>query len=70
MKTASVEQREAIARINFTKDGKMLYDYLTEALQEANRRIISDDDGHRVRLFQGECRALRDLITLLNPVSS
>jgi hypothetical protein len=70
MKAPSPEQREAMARLQFTRDGKALYDFLVSALDEASQRIVGDDDPHRVRVFQGECRTLRDLIKLLSPVSS
>lgn len=69
MKAPTIEQREALARIKFSKDGKMIVEFFIEALQEANDRIVRDDDANRVRLFQGECRALRELISYLNPVS-
>lgn len=59
-----------MARLQFSRDGKALYDFLVSAADDVGQRIVGDDDPHRVRLFQGEGRALRDLIKLLSPVSS
>lgn len=66
MKTPSQEQREAIERLNFTKDGKLLNRFLDDALAEANLRLAMDETD-RVRGIQGEARTLRELIKLLNP---
>jgi hypothetical protein len=69
MKAPNQEQREALERLNFSKDGKDLLRFLEEALAEANTRMTMDDDVDRVRIFQGEARTLRGLIALLKPVS-
>lgn len=69
MKTPTKEQREALERLKFSSDGKVLNRYLDEALAEANTRMTMDDDVNHVRIFQGEARTLRVLIALLNPVS-
>jgi hypothetical protein len=70
VKNATAEQREAINRLTFIKDGKVLVAYIEDCLAETVVRMVKDDDASRVRLYQGECRALRVLSELLNPVSS
>lgn len=69
IKAPSNEQREALARLQFSRDGKEMLTYLQEAFAEAQTRCMVDDDPHRVRAYQGVSRALRGLIDLLNPVS-
>lgn len=70
MKTPTTEQREALGRLQFSRDGKVLVDYLREADGEAKNAIVAVEDPHRVRLMQGESRVLRELLKLLVPVSS
>lgn len=70
MKVPNTEQRDALSKLQFSRDGKVLTNYLQLWLEESTARVIADDDPHRVRMWQGECRALRELIVLLTPVSS
>lgn len=70
MKAPNKDQREALGRLQFSRDGKVLVTFLEESVAEVTNRMISDEDLHRVRAWQGECRALRELINLLTPVSS
>ena len=59
-----------MARLSFSRDGKVMLDYLEAAIDEVRERMESNDDLHCVRLFQGESRTLRGLKKLLTPVSS
>lgn len=69
LKAPTTEQREIISRLMFNRDGAALLAYLRDALAENSTRLDVDDDAHRVRMYQGVSRALRDMIALLNPVS-
>ena len=68
--TVTPEQKEAIGRLQYTRDGKMLVECLQTTIVDLSNRIAMDDDMHRVRMFQGNVRTLRELIGLLTPVSS
>lgn len=66
MKAPNAEQREALARLRFdTSNGKRLLEYLDEWLAESTTGMALDNDAYRVRLWQGEVRALRYLLELL-----
>ncbi len=70
MKAATQEQREALARLPFSRDGKLIMQYIEDAIVDVHARMDASDDLHRVRKFQGESHALHELKKLLTPVSS
>ena len=63
------DTREAIARIQFTRDGKALNEFLDESIGDGMLAMAKCDDAARTRLLQGEVRALLFLKDLMNPVS-
>lgn len=62
MKAPTTEQREAIERLAVSRDGKLLLQYLQDCQEETLTHMVSDEDAHRVRVYQGELRMLRYLI--------
>lgn len=67
IKAPTPEQRQVIARLSRSNDGKLLGSYLVDALAEAQQKLALSDDPARVRLIQGEYRTLLDLTNLFDP---
>lgn len=65
VKAPTPEQREAIERLAVNRDGKLLLQYLQQCQEQTVTQMVSDEDAHRVRAYQGELRALRYLLTLV-----
>lgn len=66
LKTPVQEQREAIERLAFSRDGKVFLEYLLSALDQSTTQMVQNDDVSNVRMYQGECRTLRYLLSLFN----
>lgn len=64
MKQPTTEQSEAIKRVAARPEGQLVLEYLKEAKNEVQQRLILDDDAHRVRSHQGEARALDMLLSV------